>query len=245
MQAALRPAYLWLRAATDPAAYEHLALLEAVPGLGAATRRKLERGLPLQLQDFFAQASEMELSAAARKRLNALQNALQTCRVRAAESGLAVALLESLEFLQIPADTRLLRLAGAFGHDLPAFAEHLASHAESTVYDPRAQAVALMTLHAAKGLEFPVVFIAGLEQGLLPLDLPGLPSPVEEERRLLYVGLTRARQRLILTCSGTRTLFGQAESRQPSPFLQELGIASQAAAERIKKTRGGGQMGLF
>jgi DNA helicase-2/ATP-dependent DNA helicase PcrA len=67
--------------------------------------------------------------------------------------------------------------------------------------------VALLTLHASKGLEFPLVFIAGCEDGLLPLRLPRLPpADLEEERRLLYVGMTRAQQRPILTAAQCRTL---------------------------------------
>ena len=72
-------------------------------------------------------------------------------------------------------------------------------------------AVRLMTLHASKGLEFPVVILAGATEGELPLDRPGRRADVREERRLLFVGMTRAREELILTCGGA-----------PSPFLAEL-----------------------
>jgi len=75
------------------------------------------------------------------------------------------------------------------------------------------QKVALLTLHASKGLEFPLVFIAGCEDGILPLRLPWLASRgPEEERRLLYVGMTRAQQRLILTAAHRRSL-AAAQSR--------------------------------
>ena len=92
-----------------------------------------------------------------------------------------------------------------------------------------AGAVALMTLHAAKGLEFPAVFLAGVREGVLPLERPDADR--EEERRLLYVGMTRARDELIVTYSG-----------QPSPFLADL----PARRERIRGWRPGGvQMKLF
>lgn len=83
--------------------------------------------------------------------------------------------------------------------------------------------VALLTLHASKGLEFPLVIVTGCEDGLLPLRLPGLESSdIEEERRLLYVGMTRAKQRLLLTSARRRTLFGRTMENGPCPFLAGL-----------------------
>ena len=84
--------------------------------------------------------------------------------------------------------------------------------------------VKLMTLHSAKGLEFPVVFIAGLEEGLLPhaKSISNGRAELEEERRLCYVGMTRARRRLCLTWAITRTLFGERQVNMPSRFLREL-----------------------
>jgi DNA helicase-2/ATP-dependent DNA helicase PcrA len=97
-------------------------------------------------------------------------------------------------------------------------------------------AVTLMTLHSAKGLEFPVVFVAGLEEELFPhfrALVDGGEEGIEEERRLMYVGLTRARRRLFLTHARTRTHFGQSSWRDPSRFLDELpeGLAATAADE--------------
>jgi len=83
--------------------------------------------------------------------------------------------------------------------------------------------VRLMTLHSAKGLEFPVVFIAGLEENLFPHARSGEDhDDIEEERRLLYVGMTRARSRLILTRGLTRRQFGEPVPAEPSRFLQEI-----------------------
>ena len=83
--------------------------------------------------------------------------------------------------------------------------------------------VSLMTLHSAKGLEFPVVFITGLEEGILPHGR-ALESEeeIEEERRLCYVGITRARERLYLTSAGMRNIFGQSQSKRESRFLREI-----------------------
>ncbi|RMC46071.1 DNA helicase PcrA [Lactobacillus sp. ESL0230] len=85
------------------------------------------------------------------------------------------------------------------------------------------QQVALMTLHAAKGLEFPVVFLVGMEDGLFPLSRALLEDDqLEEERRLAYVGITRARQQLYLTNAYSRTMFGRTQNNQPSRFLDEI-----------------------
>jgi DNA helicase-2/ATP-dependent DNA helicase PcrA len=84
-------------------------------------------------------------------------------------------------------------------------------------------AVTLMTLHSAKGLEFPVVFLLGLEDGIFPhVRSLGDPDELEEERRLCYVGITRARERLYLCHAWSRTLFGATDYYPPSRFLSEI-----------------------
>ncbi|HEV2844473.1 MAG TPA: 3'-5' exonuclease, partial [Thermoanaerobaculia bacterium] len=83
--------------------------------------------------------------------------------------------------------------------------------------------VSLMTLHSAKGLEFKAVVVAGLEDGLLPhFNSQGAREDIEEERRLLYVGMTRARERLFLTCCRRRRIAGRYQDQAESPFLAEL-----------------------
>jgi len=90
--------------------------------------------------------------------------------------------------------------------------------------------VTLMTLHSAKGLEFPVVFLVGLEEGLLPharvLDQGNL-NDVEEERRLCYVGVTRAKNELFVSCASSRAQFGQIGYSSPSRFLTEMGLINE------------------
>ena len=96
---------------------------------------------------------------------------------------------------------------------------------EADTLDPRAEAVSLLSLHAAKGLEFPVIFIVGCEDGLLPHrfgDEELQPEAEAEERRLLYVGMTRARRLLMLTHAGRRRVQGRTRLRRPSPFLNEI-----------------------
>ena len=80
-----------------------------------------------------------------------------------------------------------------------------------------------MTIHAAKGLEFPVVFVTGCENGLLPFHpLDGDVSDIEEERRLFYVAMTRAKERLYITYAKKRKRFGKIEKRALSPFVQQI-----------------------
>jgi DNA helicase-2/ATP-dependent DNA helicase PcrA len=80
-----------------------------------------------------------------------------------------------------------------------------------------------MTLHSAKGLEFPVVFLVGMEDGVFPhLRSLGEPEQLEEERRLAYVGITRARERLHVSSAWSRTIFGSTQYNPPSRFLDEI-----------------------
>lgn len=116
----------------------------------------------------------------------------------------------------------LTPLAQRCGDDLPLFLAQLATGAEVDALDPRAEAVTLLTLHAAKGLEFPVVFLVGCEDGLLPLRFPGRPptdDDVAEERRLFFVGLTRAQDRLYVSHTARRVRHGQERDIVPTPFL--------------------------
>jgi len=95
--------------------------------------------------------------------------------------------------------------------------------------DPtRADAVELLTFHKAKGLEWPVVFVAGLERGLVPIAYAETPATLAEERRLLYVALTRAEQELHLSWAQRRTLGGREMTRQPSPYLASIEAALAA-----------------
>ncbi|HNZ97611.1 MAG TPA: 3'-5' exonuclease, partial [Thermoanaerobaculia bacterium] len=103
-----------------------------------------------------------------------------------------------------------------------AFRDHVALVSDVDQWAPE-RGVTLMTLHSAKGLEFPAVVVAGLEEGLLPhYNTQGRPEDVEEERRLLYVGMTRARHRLLLTTCRRRRIAGRYQDQTESPFLAEL-----------------------
>lgn len=93
---------------------------------------------------------------------------------------------------------------------------------EADTLDERADRISLMTLHASKGLEFKCVFIAGLEEGIMPLYRAQTEEEIAEEKRLLYVGMTRAEQRLFLSRAIKRVRFGKSEHPAPSPFLQKI-----------------------
>jgi DNA helicase-2/ATP-dependent DNA helicase PcrA len=110
------------------------------------------------------------------------------------------------------------------GETLDQFLDHAALVSDADAYDERAQ-ITLMTLHAAKGLEFPLVFLCGLEEGLFPHSRTFLhPDDIEEERRLCYVGMTRAMNALILTRAVYRRRYGTdlPEASVPSRFLEEV-----------------------
>ncbi|MCH9056818.1 UvrD-helicase domain-containing protein [Synechococcus sp. PCC 6716] len=133
---------------------------------------------------------------------------------------------ESLERLQNLAE--LVNAAQQFseendGATLSEFLNSAALASDLDTVDEGSGVVSLMTLHAAKGLEFPVVFLVGLEQGLFP-NYRSLNDPLtlEEERRLCYVGITRAQEQLFLSFAQTRRLYGRSEDAIPSQFLSEL-----------------------
>jgi DNA helicase-2/ATP-dependent DNA helicase PcrA len=138
----------------------------------------------------------------------------------------------------------LAPLARRCGDDAERFRTEISLGAEADALDPRAEAVALLTLHAAKGLEFDVVFLAGCERGLLPLRLPAggplTPDETAEERRLLFVGMTRARGQLVLTCAARRTRQGAEQAAGRSPFLACVSpdLLGPAVAPRARRPAG-------
>ncbi len=106
---------------------------------------------------------------------------------------------------------------------LAAFLSQAALEAGEYQAEEHSDAVQLMTLHSAKGLEFPLVFICGLEEGMFPSQQSGDDSErLEEERRLCYVGMTRAMQKLYLTHAESRRLYGQEQYNRPSRFIREI-----------------------
>ena len=106
---------------------------------------------------------------------------------------------------------------------LAGFLDEIALYTDLDNHDPDEDAVVMMTMHSAKGLEFPTVFVVGMEEGIFPgIRSIGDQEEMEEERRLCYVALTRARERLYLTCAGQRMLFGRTSTNRPSRFAGEI-----------------------
>jgi DNA helicase-2/ATP-dependent DNA helicase PcrA len=122
---------------------------------------------------------------------------------------------------------------------LRAFLERVALVADSDAFDPEAGAVTLMSLHAAKGLEFPFVAVIACEEGILPHSrVQADPTQLEEERRLLFVGITRAERTLLLSSAAMRTLRGIREATMESSFVEEL-----PADRVVRRDLAGGRRG--
>ncbi len=231
-------AYLWL--ALNPASRLHLA--QVAPAFDAAALANLgDEALAAMGLD------GGQLTPAQRRQLAELAPLLADLR-REIEAGppvtalveQAAQLAESRHFpaaneARVARFAQLRRQAALFGADVGAFLESTALERETDQYDPRADRVTLMTLHAAKGLEFPVVFIVGCEEALLPYHRPGEPLDLPEERRLFYVGMTRAREQLILTRAKSRFLFGQSQQNEPSRFVAEIEASLKEIREAARR----------
>jgi ATP-dependent DNA helicase UvrD/PcrA len=159
---------------------------------------------------------ETEEAAPARSVESRLRRTAERLR-GSGEAGTAAATLAAAAEVLAPLATRS-------GDDRERFLAEVALGAEVDTLDPRAERVALLTLHAAKGLEFPVVFVVGCDDGLLPLVWPGGEAAADpgEERRLFFVGVTRAQALLYLTRARRRRLWGAERETRPSPFLADI-----------------------
>jgi superfamily I DNA/RNA helicase len=154
--------------------------------------------------------------------LGSVRDRLVTAAQRAVEQGSNSAsetddeaIAEAIELLS--------PLADDCASDIARFQSEVALGAEIDTLDPRADRVSLLTLHATKGLEFSAVFIVGCENGIVPLSWGQADrATIEEERRLFYVGVTRARERLFLSHARKRRVRGKVRSQEPSPFIQEI-----------------------
>lgn len=126
-------------------------------------------------------------------------------------------------------------------NDLGSFLESITLSSDVDELDEPTEQVTLMTLHSAKGLEFPVVFMAGMEEGIFPgTKSIDDPNGIEEERRLCYVGITRAKEHLYMTCAKSRTLFGSTSYNAISRFLKE--IPEDYLSEESDLTAGAGEI---
>ena len=203
-----------------------------ISGIGPASLEKIYLALGLDgvLTDL---AAESVLTGKAKNSFLRLQNFLKTIDRTANPSEIITEVINYFDFVSLvddgtPATTeRQENLDALVGNtkDFDTLEDFLADSAlmSSSDESTRDNSVTLMTLHAAKGLEFPVVFIVGMEEGLFPSSMSSDEDSIEEERRLAYVGVTRAKKRLFLTFTAVRFLHGKSNFNTPSRFLAELG----------------------
>lgn len=250
-------------AAGAPLSFSDIAVLYRTDAQASPIVEALARaGIPVQKRSHDRLASRRAVTAIARElRFVSPGSAASGVadRVRAAGRALASGRPRLFDLDAVPAVTLaeaevfsavelLVPLAVRCGDDLEVFLQALATDAEVDAMDPRAQAVTLMTLHAAKGLEWPVVFIVGCEDGLLPLRFPGAvgaADAVAEERRLFFVGVTRAQRRLFLSHSVWRTRQSTEHRPARTPFLdpvdpgliERLGTVAKVERPRHRQLR--------
>lgn len=220
-------------------------------GIGKTTIEKIELASldqSISFYDAILYVAERRLvHAGAAKKLRAFHNMIEQMRMGAIDmtpSEIYMGVLDTTEYARRlkeentpEAQARidnLEELDNAIRHfeeergdegSLQNFLEEMALVSDADDVDENAEAITMMTLHISKGLEFPVVFISGMEEGLFPsartFDSTD-PDAVEEERRLAYVGMTRARERLYLTHARSRRVWGQEQHHSPSRFIDEI-----------------------
>jgi len=229
----------------DDAALEAL-LLQSKRGIGPATLRQLRQAAAddaTSLWERISQSAQRTLAEAQRRSLKeisqALKRLLQSCKGKRVSDILNDVLLQFFngEFGEIARDTnehvkRFFLRAKLFDSSLSGFLHHAETRDATDSMSFKADKVTLMTLHASKGMEFPVVFITGCEETLIPFCNDKKPMDLEEERRLIFVGMTRAMEKLYLTNAKSRILFGKAASNKPSRFIDDIAHALKAAETR-------------
>jgi DNA helicase II / ATP-dependent DNA helicase PcrA len=262
----IKDAIAFLRSVVNPADEVSLkrVINEPKRGVGDTSIGKLDAWATahgLSFMDALRRADDAGVSGKALRGIDAFLTLLDDVADLAAGSPgpLLQQLLERSGYLDqleaersIEAEGRLENLAELVGaanesETVDEFLEQISLVSDTDDLDDDATSVTLMTLHSAKGLEFPVVFLIGLEDGIFP-HLRSLTEPdqLEEERRLAYVGITRARRRLYLTHAWSRTLFGGTQYNPPSRFLDEIptdlvrDVEGHRRASRSGRVYGGG-----
>ncbi|MCW3094423.1 MAG: pcrA [Chthonomonadaceae bacterium] len=247
----VKDALAYLRVVQSPADSVSLRRIINVParGIGATTLRAIEEEMNLSGRSFWeilSRADQLsQIQKPTRKRLAdfvALILGLQAERDNMSVTDLAQAMLDRTGLLrELEAENDIDRVENVkellsttrqyesealqMGEtpSLGGFLENVSLVADIDNLDPDAEAVTMMTLHAAKGLEFPVVFLVGMEENIFPhLRSRETDAEMEEERRLCYVGITRAMEELVVSRADRRTLYGGISFNPPSRFLREI-----------------------
>jgi DNA helicase-2/ATP-dependent DNA helicase PcrA len=280
-RAEVKDVLAYLRVVANPDDGVSLARIINVPPrkLGAKSLERLEafaaeEGIPLRVA--LGRSDEVEgLTPQARRSLEALDGMFTRLRARMDELPADALIREVLEASgytswlegqrsdeaaeRLANVEELVSAAAEFAEasersDLPAFLEQVALVANIDMWEDRLDAVSLMTLHNAKGLEFPAVIIPGLEEGLLPHESSfGDEEELAEERRLLYVGMTRAKDHLVLAAADTRRRAGVLDVRAGSRFLDDIapdrletpaaGVRAPARSRGARRPRPAGARG--
>ncbi len=248
-RAEIKDAVAYLQLIQNPADQVSLRRIVNQPrrGIGSTSLERLSayaRALGLTLWEAIERVEDAPLGAAGAAKVGEFRGLVQDLQIEAGELGVAdlmqkvladTGYLDMLEAEHtIESQGRLENLQelvgvaqeyearGEEGSGLAQFLQEISLFSDQDAMESERSHVTLMTLHNAKGLEFPIVFVIGLEEGLFPHQRSLEERNEEEERRLCYVGMTRAEQRLVLTHARSRTIFGNRSYNLPSRFLGEL-----------------------
>jgi DNA helicase-2/ATP-dependent DNA helicase PcrA len=256
----IKDALAYLRTVVNPADEVSVKRILNVPkrGIGDGSVGKLDAHATahgLSFMDALRRSADAGVSGTAVRGIAGFLELLDGVADLAADdrpAALLEALLERSGYLDelraersIESEGRLENLAELVGaaqeaESIDQFLEEVSLVSEVDEIDGDDSQVVLMTIHAAKGLEFPAVFVIGMEDGVFPhLRSIGEPDEMEEERRLAYVALTRARERLYLTHAWSRTLYGGTQYNPPSRFLDEIPDELMETIEQKRASRGG------
>lgn len=206
---------------------DSIATANDVPDISAKTAKKLEE-LHSQFERWRNEADELGIVKLIEK---VLEESDYLNNLREAKSIEALGRLENIEEFLVSASEFEARMPGAMLND---FLENVSLIADVDKLEKPLDTATLLTLHNAKGLEFTAVFIAGVEEGVFPHHRSVRERDLEEERRLCYVGLTRAKERLYLSYSSTRTIYGGRRYNIPSRFLREIPAELLSSLEGVE-----------
>ena len=252
----------YLRLALNPSDSVSLKRILNVPtrGIGPITLERIEQFAAtegISFLDALKRIEEIDANNKARRAIMALAKLLEFLHDKRDEFSVSKLLEEVIESTGYIADLKrqgtreadsrvenVLELASVVSEfertsedvSLRAFLEQVALVTDIDSYDQNEPAVTLMTLHSAKGLEFPVVFMVGMEEGIFPHSRCKNPDEIEEERRLCYVGMTRAKDELCLSYAYTRTLFGMRDRQQVSRFMREIPAEMFHAPKKVARS---------